>query len=516
MAALPVLTIDSFGNRSVPGLPPRVADPGTDATRQQLVRWVELNRRDPPGQWTDDRWQQARSFTNAVYVAVRTLMTGLSGASAVVLERRPTPVRKSQAASAAGAGESDWVPVGDGHEIARLFADPNDRDTFADFLAEYSLCRAVFGLGAVLWVPDRAGKPAELWNLRANYLTAAGGLTTEYPSGYWRYYMPQPMLWSTSAGSLTVPRERVVIHRHPHPLFPWDGYSPLTAGGKLVDFLNGVIDSRQMAMDRGLSLDAVIKVAGGSVDQIAQMKAQFESRFTGSNRGSRFAVVDGERVDIATLGNTPDKMSYKDSYDQGTSAVLALFGVPQSVAGLNESSSYSAFYAAARQFRETTLNAEAKAVGDVLTKHLIRPHWGDRFKVEIKLPPLLDPDLRERQNATLMQGNGITINELRASYDLPPMAGGDVTPKAFEAELARQAEPDPMAALTGGEGGGDEPPADPIAALLGGDPAAEPGAPGEVEPPAVGGAAAGSLPGAVAKSMDAEAYFAWLVSEVLA
>jgi len=505
MAGLPAISVDSLGNRNAHGLPPLRNDPGTAADRQNLVRVVELLRRDPPGQPTDDAWQMAKSFTAGVYVAVNTIMTAMAGATVQVLQRRRAPALKSQAASAAGSNESEWSPVDPDHDLARLFADPNPKDTSSDFLAEYVLCRSLFGLGAVMWTAGRDGKPAELWNLRRNYLTAVTGLTTDYPRGAWRYTMPAPMLWSSAAGQLILPNERVVQHRRPHPLFPWDSYSPLTGGGKLVDFLNSVIDSRQMAMDRGLSLDAVVALSGGTQDELVKLDARIREKFTGSNRGQRFIVVDGEKIEAQMLGSTPDKMAYADSYTHGVAAVLALFGVPAVCAFLADAD-YSGFYAAARAWREGNLGGEANSIGQRWTKDLIRPHWGPDYKAEVKLPPLMDPEQRERQAATLLNGKSVLRNELRAMYDMPPLPDGDQTPDEFAAEVAKKNQPDPSL-----PGGGQS---DPIAALLGGgNPNAEPAAPAN-DTPDVGGASEGSLPGAVSKSLGA--YFDRLVNEVCA
>jgi phage portal protein BeeE len=205
MAALPAITVDSLGT-ALAGIPPLRRDPGTPADKVQALRWLTIAQRDPPGQWTDDAWQQANSFTNAVYIAVNTIMTALSGATVVVSERRPGVQRKSH--SATGHDESDWTPLDPDHEIARLFADPNAVQTAGDFLAEYELCRSLFGEGIVYAVPGRDSKPAELWNLRKNYLTSITGVSPTYPSGAYRYMMPQPMLWSMTAG-LALNRSRL-------------------------------------------------------------------------------------------------------------------------------------------------------------------------------------------------------------------------------------------------------------------------------------------------------------------
>jgi hypothetical protein len=512
MAALPTVTVDSLGNRNAYGLPALRDDPGTPADRQQLLRVSEMRRRDPPAQWTDDAHQMARSFHSAVYIAVNTVMTAMAGAEVVVLQRQKGRVSKSQASSAAGSRESEWTPVEHDHPISRLFANPNEKDTASDFLAEYTLCRCLFGQGTVMWYPGKGDrKPAELWNLRKNYLSATVGLSPDYPRGAYQYTSTGPFLGWNAGGTMIIPRERLVLHKRPHPIFPWDSHSPLTGGNKLVDMLNGTIDAIKGAMDKGLSLDAVIAMAGASPDQLEQMDKRIAEKFVGANRGQRFLVGDGESVDVKMLGSTPDKMAFGENYEKGTAAVLALFGVPAVCAYLADSD-YSGFYASARAWREGSLGGEANSIGQRWTKDLILPHWGPDYRVEIKLAPLMDPDQKERQWAMLTgatSANTYTINEIRASVDMKPVEWGDVTPAEFSATMQQKQSPQP-----GGMPGGPQPgaPADPLAALLGGNPNAEPFAPGDLEGPDVGDASAGSLPGKVQKSLSD--YFAGLVEEV--
>lgn len=524
MSGLPSISVDSFGTRTAHGLPPLTDRPGTPADRQSLARWQQLAHRDPPAHATADPHQQAKSFTSGAYIGLRTVMTALSGASLVVSRRSAAPVRKSQAASATGPGESDWSPAPHDSPPARLFDHINEVQTPAEFLSEYVMCFGLFGMAVTYFVPNKSGTPCELYNLRRNYLTTPQGLSEPYPRGHWVYSMPRPMLWGTM-GLLNIPREHTVVHKDPHPMYPWDGYSPLAAGGKFVDFLNSIIDSRQMAMDRGFTPDVLVKMAGASDQQISQFMAHLKTNYTGQNRGQRVLPVDAERVEVEVLNRTPEEMAYPEGYEQAVAAVLALYGVPKSAAMLNESSSYAAWYASARQFRESRLDPLAKGIGDKLTKELVRPYFGDEYRVEVKLPATMDPDLKERQHATLLQADAIKVNELRASYDLPPLEDGDQTPR--EREAARQGQGQRavgMVPKVGFDKNGhkytrmvhqDEPEAG--GAMEGmGTPGAEPTAPGELDSPAPDDAAAGSLPGAVRKSFDPDDFFAGIVAEVLA
>lgn len=420
------------------GLPPLDGPPPPPADQQMRGRFLAALRRDPPSHSTQNVHQQAQSFTNDVYIAVTAIMTAMSGATVCVMKRAAGVRRKSLTSNQTGAGESDWQPAESDHPLCRLFEYVNENQTIGDYLAEKVLCRCLFG-SSVEYVSqnERTGAPKEIWNLRPNYLTHIP-MSPDYPCGAWRYTVPGPFLWNFGAGSVTFDRRETIWHKYPHPIFPWDGYSPLTAGAKYIDFLNSIIDSRQMAMDHGFTPDVIVKMFGAGQSEMTRVMADLNSRYTGSNRGQKVMAVDAQNIEIEPLNITPDKMAYQESHKQAAQATQGIFGVNSMVTGQSEPGSYAAFYAALRAFRELKLIGEANSIGQHYTKHICLPRYGPDYRVEVKLPPLMDPDLQQRQWGTLTAASSAvtyTVNEIRASLDMPPMEGGDVTPAEFNQQL---------------------------------------------------------------------------------
>jgi len=573
MGALPAISADTLGNRSASFLPPLVRNPGTPADRQAARVWLDLRHRDPPAQPTANVHAQCASFTNAVYIAVRTIMTALSGAEFVVLQRRsgtpefrgsksfrrlladralPAGWRaalaqarrdgdalpfeafhdfaldarrddwadaaaryvKSTGASSTSASESEWAPAPADHPLTRLLTHINEIQSPAEYLAERLMVKKLSGMALDYVVPGEydPDQPKELWVLRPNLINTSQVLTDVYPSGAYRYMSYGPSLWSAGGLNFQIPREQVLKQTEPHPLWPWAAFAATEGGAKLIDFLNSVVDSRKIAMDEGFTPDVIVEMAGASQQQMDNFLARIKASYVGQHRGRRVMPVDTEQVKITTLNMPPDHMAYPEGYDQGTAAVLALFGVPAEVAFLAGPGSYSSFYAAARAFREMTLGGELAQLGSHFTKHLAR-RYGDDLKIEVKLPPLMDPDQKERQWQMLNGATGVAykLRELRSAFDMPPMEDDDLTPDEYKAKLQQKMQPPGLPGM-GGMPGADT---DPIAALLG-NPNAEPAAPGDVDNPEIGGASAGSLPGKVGKGLDLGAYFDRLVAEVVA
>lgn len=539
------ITIDSTGQTCFGGWLPPLPGPGPSVVdRQYADIYREVLRRDPPTPAVSDPQSLARSFTHAVYVAIKTVMTALGGATIVVSVSNTSPAvqAKSLTASTTDASESEWTPAPPDHPLAKLFRHINPQDTVTDYLAERSMCESLFG-ETVEWVrPTVDGSaPAELWNLRRNYLTEVP-VSAEYPCGGWRLQMQRPMYGFGTAGMVRIRREDTLHQRNPNPVHPWSGHSALQAGSKYVDFLTSVLDSRQQSMDHGFSPDMLVQLKGVSKEQMTEFMNYLRTFATGQNRGQRIVPVDGDTVNVVPVNTPPDKMMYPQGYDQGTAAVLALFGVPPSVAGLTESGSYASYYAAARQFRETTLNFQVKRWGEFWTKHLAVPYFGDGVKVDVKLPALQDPDLKDRQVGTLLGANAMKINKLLATYDMPPVEWGEVTPAEFQMQLQQkytpqQPQPGPDG-VTDPKGAWaplpDQVEAAGITSDVGSDEPPVPGDDAESDRPEVGAASVGSLPPVVRKTLrmwsdrnppsrrvkalpraeDANAYFDRLLAEV--
>jgi hypothetical protein len=63
-----------------------------------------------------------------------------------------------------------------------------------------------------------------------------------------------------ASGGAIIPAEQVTQLKFKHPLYRYDGYSPLTAGAEQMDILEMIDRSRWSAFQRGVNTNLVLEV----------------------------------------------------------------------------------------------------------------------------------------------------------------------------------------------------------------------------------------------------------------
>lgn len=436
--------------------------PDTDAEKQAeranrpAVRmFAETLHRDPPGPATDNRIEQSYHFTGVIYTAICARMSGLAGSTARVMKRNSQPnfaskkarrlerqnrllVRKSGSPAPTPAmrgGDYTEAPASD--PFVRLFERVNENDTWPDFMSQWVMQQDLTGT-AFLWNrPSLLGfdaPPAEFYILPTALMGAfipaflEGGA---YPYGAWRVlpYYPSGlygMLPSTLVASGAVLDGRTVKrHRRPHPLYRWDGYSPLTAGGVQFDVLESIDQSRKAAMDHGFRPDAIATIKGATKETLDTLTTAFEQSQGGARNAHRILFGNGDNLDVETLNTAPREMDYGAGWDQMVKVSLAILGVPPAVAGLVEASSYSQLFASLKQFHTLNLGPLARSIGAFLTKNVVAPHDRDTV-VQIDLPEIDDKEMELKKEDFLAKYGLQTINEARGWAGLEEVPWGDV------------------------------------------------------------------------------------------
>lgn len=459
------------------------------AQRKQGFNFLQYLRSDPPGGWTDNRYVQAQHYRGVPYIAIDCIMALVRGSSFEFLKKKkrdrnrstfgpgltkalPTPQQRGQDEDYTPFADEDFVP-------SRLVSRPNGSETFGEFAAKLVLQNKLTGVGPVWAVPNADGKPVELWALKTPLLYPLWQRTQDYPNGAWRVTPYAPVGWQgatpgglSMAGAL-LPGEEVKRFMSPHPFLDWDGFSSLSAGARELDVLDSIEESRKAAMDNGLQLDAMLIVPGLDADEARKLQKDMTERQGGSRNSRRFGVVAppgglNDKFDLKTFGQSVRDMDFPNGWDQHVKFVLALFGVPASVAGLSNDTSYSERYAARQQFHDSQENF-LECLGTFFTKVICWPwcSFAGEYLVRIRPKPIDDKELAEKVHARQLQNQTITLNESRAKDDLPPLAGGDVPADLYwqmkQQELMPQQMPG-MEGMPGQPGAGG----DPLAQLLGG------------------------------------------------
>lgn len=506
----------------------------SEPQKKQGHDFLAFLRSEPLGAWSENRWAQVQHFRSVVYIAIECIMGLIRGATCEVARRKKARrnrttfglrglVAKALPTSEQHGTDEDYVPFTDeDHPLVHLLSRPNTSETFGEFVAKIVLQNRLTGVGPLWAVPNTKGRPVELWSLKTPLLYPLWQQTTTYPGGAWRVQPYVPAGWTGSLPSgmgstgAILPGEEVKRFMAPHPFLDWDGYSPLSAGAREIDVLYAIEESRKAAMDNGLQLDAAYIAPGMDQTEVEAIQKRVSEKMAGARNARRFFVFSppssgapGDKPSIQTFGQSVRDMDYPNGWEQSVKFVLALFGVPASIANLAANTSYSEQYAARQQFHDSQEDY-LHCLATFFTRVLAWPwcSFEGEYLVRIRPRPINDKELREKQFGRQLQYDLLTYNEARAKDDLPPVEGGNVPTSLYvkkkEQELTPQQQPsDGMPGGTpdgaGGEGAGAS---DPLAALLGGGPTAgatpkpaNPGGKGSLSPRVVKADAMGTLVG---------------------
>jgi hypothetical protein len=262
------------------GVLPPVEGKPPEAAEQVRKEFTAIMRRNLPGVSMDDRFAQVSNYTDIVYTAINRRMKVLMGASIKVMQRAKSIQKALPAAGHEAETSEEWVPVDENHPAQRLFNHVNPQVTKGQFLAESELMLSTTGRSFIYWVPGkRTGKPVEMWTIRTQHISPAFQVSRDYPFGAWRITVPTPLTYGfAAAGNVVIDARYIIDYRLTHPMYTYDGYSPLTALGSQIDAFRSINRSRKNAMDRGVSATAVVNVPGADENELEKVKAKFDQR----------------------------------------------------------------------------------------------------------------------------------------------------------------------------------------------------------------------------------------------
>lgn len=177
----------------------------------------------------------------------------------------------------------------------------------------------------------------------------------------------------------------------------------------------------------------VVSTKGILPGQAEAFKADWESRFSGDNRG-RVAVIDGEQVSVDEVGWDPSKLQLDGAHRLPEERISGAFGVPAIVAGLGaglDRATYANFREAREMFTEATMTGFWRLVADQINLQLL-PDFSDdpalQFRYDLTDVRAFQEDENskwERARGMLISG-AFTVNDVRREIGKPEIEGGDV------------------------------------------------------------------------------------------
>lgn len=359
-----------------------------------------------------------------------------------VYDRSAQTVTKGHAQD---APDEQRKPVQD-HPAMKLLKRPNPIMSHDAWMYQVANQLRLTG-GWVIWeVRDKeSGKPCELWVLPRAWLTMLPA-TEQFPMGIWRVINPRGLTgyWGNNrlAGGFWLDVRETIVGGWPHALYPGEPYSPLEACSQIID-IGEKADTATWAslvnsVRPGMILSVDPKVTLGP-DQITAIEQKLRELKAGENNAGLTLVLQGVTKD--SLGTPMADLDSTNVRKQSQEFMMGVQGVPGLIAGIRaDVGTYSGDAATINTFVELGIQPDLDLFAASLT-HRWQRYWGDDFEVELSAKRMDDPILKQKVTDQLFQGidkGAVSVNEWRASLDLPPIPGGDEYEKEITHSLEAQ------------------------------------------------------------------------------
>lgn len=363
-----------------------------------------------------------------VFVTVDRISSKIAGVPCVVYKREVTTDGKTKKTRA------------DSHPLNKLLEQPNDQQSGSEFF--YNVATDL-SLGGNSLVYDTKSQLVQVpfERVRMNFSTGTGPtilenymITTTYNDD------GMPVFDKTS---IFLKPDDICHIRRPNPSSMWWGLSPFIPGRRCVLFnrysteylLNYYIKGAHPGMALEMSSEANEKNA-------LRLLRSFEQAYTG-RRNQRRPMVLPKGVTAKAVGDSLGDQQLKDYVLSNREVILALLDIPKQVVSIQESGGLGSkeFDSAVRMFWQGTLKTTMRLICGALNRKF-RSRLGDGYYIDFDLSDV--EALRDDQSAKadLIQRKlgYMTLNEVRAEVELPPLEGGDRTPGTVS-QLVSAAKP---------------------------------------------------------------------------
>jgi hypothetical protein len=303
--------------------------------------------------------------------------------------------------------------------IHKLFERPNTQDGFGDLLEQSVQQISLTGISLTWAVPNKAGdEPQEIYSIpsaTAWPMPPSG----DYPFGAYRV-LPYAYGFDWTFGGhstlgAVIPAEQIKVVKKPHPLLRHDGYAVLTAISHHVDTVDAIDKSRFATQTQGPQQTVGFELPDGTnLDEAAmtRYRTQLKALYGGPDKAGEFLIAYGG-ARFRQISTAPAEMMWQEGWTQLVDFILAAYGVPRSVAGLQQDTSYATLYASLRAFVILSLGPLLDRFAQGWTRHLIQPTYGDEFGLLIRPKEFKDESLLEQQIGNDLKAGAILVEELR-------------------------------------------------------------------------------------------------------
>lgn len=342
------------------------------------------------------------------------------------------------------------------HPISELLAYVNDEQTPIDLWGMYTVSMMLAGEAPYELVPDKGGRPVEIWLRRPDRVAVVPDATRlEYPTAAGYIFEVEEV----PTQPIAIDAPWMIFDKFYNPTNPWRGLAPIHAVREGI-----TIDMFAQAWSKGFLKNntrpdfAIIAPQGITKSERDDYEARFIVKHRGAENAHLPVILEQGVTDIKTLSFPPKDIEWLQQREFARDEVGAIFGVPDELMGFGKDT-YENFQTALTVFWTLTMMPLIRRRDTVLTHHFQRYGWlrpTERVATDYSDVGVLREDLTPKiDQAVKLWAMGVPFNTLDESLGLGigRVAGGEIgylssSVKTVE-QITNPPEPPPMLAPTG-------------------------------------------------------------------
>lgn len=312
---------------------------------------------DQPAPWRDDPHEQVRHMVHWVYVAVHAIAARVSGTPLTFYDRTTN------------------TPIPHDHPLLRLFDEVNPFETSVSLWLKTVTFLELTG-NAYWYAPrDALGVIREIWVLPSQHMRVLPD-KTRFIAGY---------EYRHGAVRETFAADEIIHIKYPSPLSPFYGAGPLQAAAESVDAHGAMKRAERRSFEQGAFPGLAIQTEEKLSPAVRErLEEAFRNGFSGPDRAGRTLILE-QGLKVRPFTFSPREMDFLESSRITRDEILAVFGVPASVAGISEDANRASAEAMLWTFAENTIRPKLRLIESQLTQDICR-HFDPRIRATFESP----------------------------------------------------------------------------------------------------------------------------------
>jgi len=351
------------------------------------------------------------------------------------MTRLPWTVQRTQT-------DGGIIPISQQHPAQLLLDRPNPWFSGAELrrATETYLCL----WGRAFWSIERSedGQKMEIWPLRPDRMQVLPGRGADGP--YIKGY-----LYRGLTGDVAYLPEEIEFFRFFNPLQDRTGMSPIAPMRLSADMGLDALRYNRSTLSNGGIPDYILLADDEMTDaNVAEFYDRWEARFQGPNKANRPGIASFIK-DVKPLAFSNRDLEFMQTLRWTVKDASRIFGVPETMLSELQFATLSNMEHLERGFWRNTIIPQATMMADRLTNSLLPKLGFTGLEVIYDLTSIEALNEGREQRVTresdFLDRGVLTINEVRTTYNLPPVSWGN-EPHFREANPFQQKPSQPNAA----------------------------------------------------------------------